>query len=201
MRWLDSITTSIDMFEQIPGDGRGQGSLVCCSLWAAESQQPNSERVCQWNLVFLKISSWLHWVFFAACSLSLVVENRGFCCVQALGVWSSVVVAHGLRCSTACGILPTQGSNLCLLSPALTGAFFTTSAGWEAPSPLLGLSFAGIFSQSVAFLFIVFHRAETFIFNEVQFISYFFHGSYFWNYCQTQGHLDFLLFFKKYLFS
>jgi len=23
-------------FEQTPGDGEGQGSLVCCSQWAAE---------------------------------------------------------------------------------------------------------------------------------------------------------------------
>ena len=30
------------------------------------------------------------------------------------------------------GIFPTQGSNLRLLSPALAGGFFTTSATWEA---------------------------------------------------------------------
>ena len=29
------------------------------------------------------------------------------------------------------GIFPTQGSNLCLMSPALEGGFFTTSATWE----------------------------------------------------------------------
>ena len=29
--------------------------------------------------------------------------------------WASVLVAHGLHCSTACGILPDQGSNPCLL--------------------------------------------------------------------------------------
>ena len=28
------------------------------------------------------------------------------------------------------GIFPTQGSNLCFASPALTGRFFTTSATW-----------------------------------------------------------------------
>ena len=33
-RWLDGITDSMDIkFEQAPGDGEGQGSLVCCSLW------------------------------------------------------------------------------------------------------------------------------------------------------------------------
>ena len=32
MRWLDGITDSIDIeFEQTPGGGEGQGSLVCCS--------------------------------------------------------------------------------------------------------------------------------------------------------------------------
>ena len=33
MRWLDGITDSIDMFEQAPGVGDGQGSLACCSPW------------------------------------------------------------------------------------------------------------------------------------------------------------------------
>ena len=31
MRWLDGIPDSMDKFEQAPGDGEGQGSLVCCS--------------------------------------------------------------------------------------------------------------------------------------------------------------------------
>ena len=34
MRWLDSITESMDMkSEQTLGDIEGQGSLVCCSPW------------------------------------------------------------------------------------------------------------------------------------------------------------------------
>ena len=30
-RWLDGTTNSMDVSEQAPGDGEGQGSLVCCS--------------------------------------------------------------------------------------------------------------------------------------------------------------------------
>ena len=36
MRWLDSITDSMDEFEQAPGVGDGQGSLVCCSPWGCK---------------------------------------------------------------------------------------------------------------------------------------------------------------------
>ena len=37
-------------------------------------------------------------------------------------------------CALLQGIFPTQGSNLCLLvSLALAGGFFTTSATWEVP--------------------------------------------------------------------
>ena len=45
------------------------------------------------------------------------LERSGF---RGVGPWAlghrlSVVVAHGLSCPAACGILPDQGSNLCLL--------------------------------------------------------------------------------------
>ena len=33
MRWLDGITDSMDMSEQAPGVGDGQGSLACFSAW------------------------------------------------------------------------------------------------------------------------------------------------------------------------
>ena len=32
-RWLDGISDSMDKFEQAPGVGDGQGSLVCYSPW------------------------------------------------------------------------------------------------------------------------------------------------------------------------
>ena len=33
MRCLDGITDSMDVFEQVPGAGDGQESLMCCSPW------------------------------------------------------------------------------------------------------------------------------------------------------------------------
>ena len=87
---------------------------------------------------FLFIYFWLHWVFVALCRLSLVasVSYSSFQCLrfslrwlllllsvgprvlglQLLRLSGSVVVAHGLMSySTACGIFPDQGSNLCPL--------------------------------------------------------------------------------------
>ena len=72
----------------------------------------------------------LPWVFVAAHRLSLVVASRGYYPLQCTGfsLWwllllgsmdsrceGSVVVAHGLSCSTAHGIFPDQGLNLCPL--------------------------------------------------------------------------------------
>ena len=55
--------------------------------------------------------SWLRWVFVAVRGLLIVMV--------------SLVVAHGFRCSAACGIFPDQGSNP--WSPALAGRFLTTA--------------------------------------------------------------------------
>ena len=44
MRWLDGITDSMDMrFEQTPGDGEGQGSLVCCSPWGRKESDTTEQ--------------------------------------------------------------------------------------------------------------------------------------------------------------
>ena len=40
MRWLDSITYSMDELGQTPGDGEGQGSLACCSHGVHSSMYP-----------------------------------------------------------------------------------------------------------------------------------------------------------------
>ena len=34
MRWLDSITDSVDTNQQIPRDSERRGSLECCSPWS-----------------------------------------------------------------------------------------------------------------------------------------------------------------------
>ena len=48
MRWLDSITDSIDMNQQTQGDSEGQGSLACCSPWSQKesdmTQQQNNNK-------------------------------------------------------------------------------------------------------------------------------------------------------------
>ena len=70
---------------------------------------------------------WLCWVFVSVQGLSLVAASGGHSSLRCAGLslsrplllWStssrragSVVVAHGPRCSAACGIFPHQGSNL-----------------------------------------------------------------------------------------
>ena len=44
MRWLDSITDSMDVeFEQAPGVGDGQGGLVCCSPWCRKESNTTKQ--------------------------------------------------------------------------------------------------------------------------------------------------------------
>ena len=79
---------------------------------------------------YLFIYFWLCWVFVSVQGLSLVAASGGHSSSRCAGLspsrplllWStssrragSVVVAHGPSCSTACGILPDQGSNPCPL--------------------------------------------------------------------------------------
>ena len=87
--------------------------------------------------MYVFIYLWLCWVLVAALRLSLVAASRGYSSLWCAGfslqwlllLWStgsrrvgfsscvmgSVVVAHGLSCSAACGTFPNQGSNLCPL--------------------------------------------------------------------------------------
>ena len=73
---------------------------------------------------------WLCWVFVSVRGLSLVAASRGHSSSRCAGLslsrplllqstgsrrTGSVVVAHGLSRSVACGIFPDQGSNPCPL--------------------------------------------------------------------------------------
>ena len=85
-------------------------------------------------LFILFMYFWLRWVFVAVRGLSLVAMSRGYSSLRYVGfslralgarasgvvarrLWSagSVIVAHGLSCSAACGIFADQGSNPCPL--------------------------------------------------------------------------------------
>ena len=80
--------------------------------------------------VYLFIYFWLCWVFVSVRGLSLIAASGGHSSSRCEGLslsWplllrgtgsrraGSVVVAHGTRCSAACGIFPDQGSNPCPL--------------------------------------------------------------------------------------
>ena len=62
MRCLDGITNSMDIFEQAPGAGDGQGSLACCSLWGHKELD-----MTEWlnngnNSVWQDYSKFLYWI-------------------------------------------------------------------------------------------------------------------------------------------
>ena len=82
------------------------------------------------TFIYLFIYFWLCWVFVSVRGLSLVAASRGHSSSRCTGLSllrplllrstgsrraGSVVVAHGLSCSAACGIFPDQGSNPCPL--------------------------------------------------------------------------------------
>ena len=80
--------------------------------------------------LFIYIYFWLCWVFVSVRGLSPVAASGGHSSSRCAGLSpsrplllrstgsrhaGSVVVAHGLSCSAACGIFPDQGSNPCPL--------------------------------------------------------------------------------------
>ena len=82
------------------------------------------------KFIYLFIYFWLCWVFVSVRGLSLVAASGGHSSSRYAGLSlsrplplrstssrraGSVVVAHGLSCSAACGIFPGQGSNPCPL--------------------------------------------------------------------------------------
>ena len=92
----------------------------------------NWEALClSWVYLSYFFYFWLFWVFVAVCRLSLIADSRGYsllvgartshrsgfssCGAWARGMGASVVVAHRLSCSRACGIFLDQGLNPCPL--------------------------------------------------------------------------------------
>ena len=82
------------------------------------------------HIFFFLIYFWLCWVFVSVRGLSLVAESGGHSSSRCMGLSlsrplllrstgsrraGSVIVAHELSCSAACGIFPDQGSNPCPL--------------------------------------------------------------------------------------
>ena len=59
MRWLDGITDSMNEFEQPPGVGDGQGSLVCSSPWGLKE---------------LDTTEWLNWTELNWCIYPLPLQ-------------------------------------------------------------------------------------------------------------------------------
>ena len=69
---------------------------------------------------FIYLYFLLLWVFIAVRGLLIAVASL----IAEHGAQASVVVAHGLRCSVACGICPGQGSNPCPLHWQADSFFF-----------------------------------------------------------------------------
>ena len=47
-------------FEQIPGDGEGQGSLVCCSPWTHKGSDTSKRQNNNFNLSLCRSLLWFH---------------------------------------------------------------------------------------------------------------------------------------------
>ena len=132
-RHLGTLGVAAPLHHLCPREEK-QGGIVR-SLFSVKSLNEGLQLFKIW---FLFIYFWLHWVFVALCRLSLVASGSysSFQCLGFLLRWlllllsvgprvlglqllrlsGSVVVVHGLiSYSTACGIFPDQGSNLCPL--------------------------------------------------------------------------------------
>ena len=88
--------------------------------------------VCMYVCIYLFI--WLHWalvaargIFTVACGLFVCSARASLVAARGLQSVGSVVVAHGLRCPEACGILVPQ-PGIERMSPALEGRFSTTGS-------------------------------------------------------------------------
>ena len=91
------------------------------ALLSDSARPPGKDFHSLWIVTLLFFFGWL-WVSVIACKLSLVAACGPLAAVTSLvvergleGTWASVVVAHLLPCSMACGLFLDQGSNPRLL--------------------------------------------------------------------------------------
>ena len=119
---------------QIPAESPTTSHLVHgCQAPVGGRELPKMPLLRTFRISFffnLFIYFWLCWVFVSVRGLSPVVASGGHSSSRCAGLSlsrplplrstgsrcaGSVLVAHGLSCSVACGIFPDQGSNLCSL--------------------------------------------------------------------------------------
>ena len=84
----------------------------------------------------------LQWLFFLRSTGSRALQAP-VAATPGLQSTGSIVVAHRLRCSSACRIFLDQGSNSCLLHWQV--GFFTTEPPWKPPGILL----LGIYTKEI----------------------------------------------------
>ena len=96
----------------------------------------NCELIVYPVITYLKIYIYNHiGVCLLSCSVvsSYSLQPHGLQPARLLSPWDSPGKNTGVGCPALFqGIFPTQGSNPCVMSPALAGRLFTISATWEA---------------------------------------------------------------------
>ena len=126
-------------FEQAPGVGDGQGSLVCCSPWG--HKESDTTELLNWLISTPRCSHPLQSHFFVNpwTTAYQALPSLGFSRQE---YWSGLPFPSP-------GDLPNPGIELVfLVSPALAGGFFTTSTTLEGPL-LIQLHHIIILFQSV----------------------------------------------------
>ena len=138
--------------------------------WATEL---NRTEICLWSHCSRKQASSLspHW-----CTDLLTAQDKDlYMCLCMLSCFSPIllfvtlwIVAHqappsmdfsrqeyrsGLSCSPPGDLPNSRTEPMSLMSPALAGKFFTTSATWEAQGPVLRLLIAPIMTSNLLFSF------------------------------------------------
>ena len=95
--------------------------------------------------VYLLIYFWLHQIFVAVWRFSLTVASRGLLLLLSMSskLKGSVVVAHGLSCSKACGILvPRPG-----IEPMFPALSVRSLNHWTAGQVLISVFYTLILSM------------------------------------------------------